>query len=156
MLVRPYASQPHNARRDANMRARTLILALSATMADMRPMAETVSNPSYLPRSYTLSPGAFGKVAVIAWNPIDPHNPAPAIASRIQHSQCVAIRDAITKRYETEGVAGYIRHSGGQVTDQIRRALRGDAILQPRDLAYAIHHFGDALDLTDTLVRADQ
>jgi len=43
------------------MRARTLILALSATMADMRPMAETVSNPSYVPRNYTLSPGSFGK-----------------------------------------------------------------------------------------------
>jgi len=120
----------------------------------MCPVAETVSNPSYVPKSFTANPGAFGKVEVIEWKPLDPSNPAPGIASRIQHRQCIAIRDAITRRHGIDGVAGYIRASGGQVSAQIRRALRGDAVLQPRDLAYAIHHFGDDLDVSNLLAGA--
>jgi len=49
---------------------------------------------------------------------------------------------------------GYIRDSNGKVTDQFRRALRGEAVLQPRDLAYAIHHFGDDLDVSSLLAAA--
>lgn len=63
-------------------------------------------------------------------------------------------RQAIIRRYGSKGVAGYIRDSNGKVTDQFRRALRGEAVLQPRDLAYAIHHFGDDLDVTGLLAAA--
>lgn len=124
-------------------------------VVDMREGAVRVSNPSYVPKHFTTEAGGFGHLSQIEWEPIDADNPAPALAARIQHRQCVAIREAITRRYGTEGVAGYIRASNGQVSEQIRRALRGEAILQPRDLAYAIHHFGETLDLTDTLMRAD-
>lgn len=89
-----------------------------------------------------------------AWPPVDDSKLAQALASKIQHDQCYAIRQAIVRRYGPEGVAGYIRDSNGKVTDQFRRALRGEAVLQPRDLAYAIHHFGDDLDVSSLLAGA--
>ncbi len=59
---------------------------------------------------FTTEPHAFGKVADIEWIPVDEANPAPGLASRIQHRQCLAIHEAIIRRYGAEGVAGYIRN----------------------------------------------
>jgi len=115
-----------------------------------------VSNPSYVPKKFTTEPHAFGKVADIEWIPVDEANPAPGLASRIQHRQCFAIHEAIVRRYGAEGVAGYIRNSNDKVTDQFRRALRGEAVLHLRDIAYALHHFGADLDLSFDLEPASR
>jgi len=104
-----------------------------------------VSNPSYIPKRFSLTPAAFGQVPEIEWLPLDPATRYVALASKVQHATCFAIWAAIKTRYGT--VADFIRASDGQITDQFRRALRGDAVLQPRDLAYVIDHFGEGLAL---------
>lgn len=111
------------------------------------PRHPVVSNPGYVPRSFARDPKLFGKVPGIEWRPISKSNPAPALAARIQHEQCLAIRDAITRRHHT--VANLIRDSNGQITEHFRRALNGEAVLQPRDLAFLVHHFGHDLNLPD-------
>jgi len=124
-------------------------------MGAVRRTPKAVSNPSYVPREFTSEPHGFGKLPDLTWPPVDDSKLAQALASKIQHDQCYAIRQAIIRRYGSEGVAGYIRDSKGKVTDQFRRALRGEAVLQPRDLAYAIHHFGDDLDVSSLLAGAN-
>lgn len=106
-----------------------------------------MSNPSYVPRMFAKEPQTFGLLHELDWLPTEPATLVVATASRIQHAQSYAIWSAIKNRHGS--VAAFVRASGGQVTDQFRRALRGQAVLQPRDLAYAALHFGQDLRLPD-------
>ena len=72
-------------------------------------------------------------------------------ASQVQHQQCVAIQRAVIARYSYRGLRGYTTDID-RPYEQFRRIMRGDAVMQLRDLAEAKLHFGNALNLNVLLL----
>ena len=110
-----------------------------------------MSNPRYQPKSFSTEPLQFGKTIHIGWKEVEPETAELHLASRIQHQQCVAIHRAVTERYSYRRLRGYTTEIDRQY-EQFRRVMRGDAVIQLRDLAEAKVHFGDKLDLNVSLL----
>lgn len=63
----------------------------------------------------------------------------------MQHHQCVILQEAILR--DCRSVEEFIEAHSSELGDHFYRALSGDAVLQPRTLAYLIWAFGSDLDL---------
>lgn len=101
--------------------------------------------PAYTPNGFTRHPHRFGKGPDIEWKPLDPMSRAPALAARVQHHQCVILQEAILREYRS--IRAFIDAHSSELSDHFYRTLSGDAVLQPRTLAYLIWVLGPDLNL---------
>ena len=103
--------------------------------------ATLVSDPRFKPRSYTLDPKGFGKVAQLRWSePGDPAEETQVITARVQHDFAYAISEAVAKSsYRT--VKAYARATGTDY-QRLTKILRGEAIMRLEDIADAHRHLG--------------
>lgn len=119
-----------------------------------------MSAPRYVPKSYAVRPHEFGKSRHIEWREVDEAEQAEKVelvAAQIQHRFAVEILSAIHKKHPLALRKGYAqvvdRTTPGRSSyyHQLGAILRGDAVMQLRDIARARVHFGDLIpDLVDT------
>lgn len=103
--------------------------------------ASLVSDPRFKPRSFTLDPRGFGKVAQLRWRDAgDGDEETEVLTAQVQHDFAYAITEAVTRsRYRT--VKAYA-HATGTDYQRLTRILRGDAIMRLEDIADAHRHLG--------------
>ncbi len=100
-----------------------------------------VSDPRFKPRSFTLDPRGFGKVAQLRWRETgDAGEETRAITARVQHDFAYAITEAVTRSpYRT--VKAYAQATGTDY-QRLTKILRGEAIMRLEDIADAHRHLG--------------
>jgi len=100
-----------------------------------------VSDPRFKPRSYTLDPKGFGKVAQLRWREVtDPTEDTQLITARVQHDFAYAITEAVANSPHRT-VKAYA-HATGTDYQRLTRILRGDAIMRLEDIADAHRNLG--------------
>ena len=119
-----------------------------------------MSAPRYVPKSYAVRSHEFGKSRHIEWRQVDESNHAERVelvAAQIQHRFAVEILAAIHRKHPLARRKGYAQAIDRTTPDkssyyhQLGAILRGDAVMQLRDIARARVHFGDLIpDLVDT------
>ncbi len=119
-----------------------------------------MSDPRYVPKSFAVRPHEFGKARHIEWRHVNDTAHAEKVelvAAQIQHRFAVEILAAIHRKHPLALRKGYAqaidRMTPGKSSyyHQLGAILRGDAVMQLRDIARARVHFGDLIpDLLDT------
>ena len=103
-----------------------------------------VSDPRFKPRSFTLDPKGFGKVAHLRWcEPADATEETQVITAQIQHEFAYAITEAVSKSPHRT-VKAYAQSTSTDY-QRLTKILRGDAIMRLEDIADAHRNLGIAL-----------
>jgi hypothetical protein len=106
-----------------------------------------------MPKSFSTEPLQFGKSTNIEWKNVESGTAILHLASQIQHQQCVTILQAVHRDFDYQGLMGYT-NAIGRPYEQFRRIMRGDAVIQIRDLAEAKVYFGDTINLNVPALRS--
>ena len=100
-----------------------------------------VSDPRFKPRSFTLDPRGFGKVAQLRWREAgEAGEETQVITAQVQHEFAYAITEAVT-RSPHRTVKAYAKATGTDY-QRLTKILRGDVIMRLEDIADAHRHLG--------------